>query len=98
LTRSERRIVELAAAGRLNREIAEALVVTLATVEYHLRNAYRKLGVTSRKQLPHALAVPRRANSYAASSSAGLRFPHFGGVRTPRVMVRSVVGRLARPP
>jgi DNA-binding NarL/FixJ family response regulator len=72
LTRSERRIVELAAAGRLNREIAEALVVTLATVEYHLRNAYRKLGVTSRKQLPHALAIPLRANSYSASSSAGL--------------------------
>jgi DNA-binding NarL/FixJ family response regulator len=71
LTRSERRIVELAAAGRLNREIAEALVVTLATVEYHLRNAYRKLGVTSRKELPQALARPRRLDSYAASLSSG---------------------------
>jgi DNA-binding NarL/FixJ family response regulator len=72
LTRSERRIAELAAAGRLNREIAEALVVTLATVEYHLRNAYRKLGIASRKQLPQALAGPRRADSYAASLSAGV--------------------------
>jgi DNA-binding CsgD family transcriptional regulator len=59
LTRSERRIAELAAGGRLNREIAEALVVTLATVEYHLRNTYRKLGISSRKQLAQALAVPR---------------------------------------
>ena len=55
LTRSERRVVELAAAGHLNREIAEKLVVTLATVEYHLRNAYRKLGIASRTQLAAAL-------------------------------------------
>ena len=45
LTPSERRIAELAAAGQQNREIAEALFVTTATVEYHLRNAYRKLEI-----------------------------------------------------
>jgi DNA-binding CsgD family transcriptional regulator len=56
LTPSERRIAELAAAGQLNREIAEALFVTTATVEYHLRNAYRKLGIASRTQLAEALA------------------------------------------
>jgi DNA-binding CsgD family transcriptional regulator len=61
LTRSERRIADLAAAGRQNREIAGALVVTLATVEYHLRNVYRKLGIKSRTQLPEALAVSRSA-------------------------------------
>jgi DNA-binding NarL/FixJ family response regulator len=61
LTRSERRISELAAAGRMNREIADTLVVTLATVEYHLRNVYRKLGITSRTQLAKALDVPRGA-------------------------------------
>jgi DNA-binding CsgD family transcriptional regulator len=55
LTPSERRIAELAASGRLNREIAEILVVTLATVEYHLRNAYRKLGIASRRELVTAL-------------------------------------------
>ena len=58
LTRSERRIAELAAAGRQNREIAETLWITLATVEFHLRNAYRKLGIQSRTQLPGAL-TPR---------------------------------------
>jgi DNA-binding CsgD family transcriptional regulator len=56
LTRSERRITELAAAGRLNREIAEEQFVTVYTVEFHLRNAYRKLGITSRTELAEALA------------------------------------------
>ena len=56
LTPSERRISELAAGGAQNREIAETLFVTTATVEYHLRNAYRKLGITSRTGLAEALA------------------------------------------
>ena len=55
LTPSERRIADLAATGQQNREIAQALFVTMATVEFHLRNAYRKLGITSRTQLSHAL-------------------------------------------
>jgi DNA-binding CsgD family transcriptional regulator len=55
LTPSERRIAQLAAAGQQNREIAEALFVTMATVEFHLRNAYRKLGISSRTQLAGAL-------------------------------------------
>jgi DNA-binding CsgD family transcriptional regulator len=56
LTPSERRIAELAASGSQNREIAETLFVTTATVEYHLRNAYRKLGIASRAGLAEALA------------------------------------------
>jgi DNA-binding CsgD family transcriptional regulator len=56
LTPSERRIAELAAGGRQNREIAETLFVTTATVEYHLRNGYRKLGIASRRELATALA------------------------------------------
>jgi DNA-binding CsgD family transcriptional regulator len=55
LTPSERRIADLAASGRQNREISDALVVTLATVEYHLRNAYRKLGIARRTELNAAL-------------------------------------------
>lgn len=55
LTPSERRIAELAAAGQGNREIAQALFVTPKTVEYHLRNAYRKLGIEKRQELPGAL-------------------------------------------
>ena len=56
LTPSERRIAELAAAGQQNREIAQTLFVTTHTVEFHLRNAYRKLGITKRTQLAKALA------------------------------------------
>lgn len=55
LTPSERRIAELAAAGRQNREIAQELFVTTNTVEFHLRNAYRKLGISGRPGLTDAL-------------------------------------------
>ncbi|MFN8216734.1 MAG: LuxR C-terminal-related transcriptional regulator [Solirubrobacterales bacterium] len=50
---------ELAAAGarpRTNRDIAQQLFVTPKTVEVHLSNTYRKLGIGSRRQLPTALA------------------------------------------
>ena len=55
LTASERRVAELAATGMSNPEIAQALFVTLNTVEGHLRHAYRKLSISSRGQLPAAL-------------------------------------------
>jgi DNA-binding CsgD family transcriptional regulator len=55
LTTSERRVAELAATGRSNPEIAQALFVTLNTVEGHLRHAYQKLSISSRGQLPAAL-------------------------------------------
>lgn len=56
LTPSERRIAERAAAGQSNREIAQALFVTPKTVEYHLRNSYRKLDIQSRGELEQALS------------------------------------------
>lgn len=51
LTESERRVVELAAAGRSNKEIAAELFVTVKTVEVHLSSAYRKLEVRGRRDL-----------------------------------------------
>ena len=51
----------MAAEGMGNREIAQALFVTLRTVEMHLSNGFRKLGISSRTQLVHALAGGRRA-------------------------------------
>jgi DNA-binding CsgD family transcriptional regulator len=57
LTPSERRVVELAAAGGTNREIAQSLFVTEKTVETHLGRAFRKLSISSRRQLPDVLAA-----------------------------------------
>ena len=51
LTSQELVVARLAAAGRTNREIAGELVVSVKTVEYHLRNAFTKLGITRRRQL-----------------------------------------------
>ncbi|MDQ6745138.1 MAG: AAA family ATPase [Actinomycetota bacterium] len=59
LTASERRIVRLAAAGHSNPEIAQALYVSLKTVETHLSHAYRKLdlsGPRARRRLPDLVA------------------------------------------
>lgn len=56
LTPSERRVARLAARGASNTEIAQALFVTRKTVEKHLGNAYTKLSVRSRTELPPELA------------------------------------------
>ncbi|WP_368499686.1 LuxR C-terminal-related transcriptional regulator [Herbiconiux sp. A18JL235] len=51
LSARELEIARLAAGGRSNREIAEALVLSVRTVETHLQRVYRKLGVRTRGQL-----------------------------------------------
>lgn len=48
LTDREVQILQLAAQGRRNQEIADTLCVTPQTVKFHLTNIYRKLGVSSR--------------------------------------------------
>jgi DNA-binding CsgD family transcriptional regulator len=55
LTPQELAVARLVVAGHTNRETAEALVVSVKTIEYHLGNTYAKLGVTSRTQLALAL-------------------------------------------
>ncbi|MDQ3849875.1 MAG: helix-turn-helix transcriptional regulator, partial [Actinomycetota bacterium] len=56
LTASERRIAEMAAAGASNAEIAQALFLTVKTIEMHLTHAYLKLGISGRPELAQALA------------------------------------------
>jgi DNA-binding NarL/FixJ family response regulator len=55
LTESERRVAELAAQGRTNKQIAAELYMGLSTVEAHLSHVYRKLGVR-RAELASRLA------------------------------------------
>jgi DNA-binding CsgD family transcriptional regulator len=55
LTASEKRVARFAADGLSNKDIAQALFVTTKTVEVHLSNVYRKLGIGSRNELPQAL-------------------------------------------
>ena len=55
LSGSERRVAEAVAAGATNREAATSLFLSVKTVEFHLRNIYRKLGVRSRTELARSL-------------------------------------------
>jgi DNA-binding CsgD family transcriptional regulator len=55
LTATELRVARMAAEGKTNREVAQALFVTPKTVEVHLSHTYQKLGLKSRSQLPTAL-------------------------------------------
>ncbi|MGI9161661.1 MAG: AAA family ATPase [Mycobacterium sp.] len=55
LTDSERQVAEHAVAGLTNRQIAAAMFLSEKTVEMHLSNTYRKLGIRSRAQLAERL-------------------------------------------
>ncbi|GAA4345086.1 helix-turn-helix transcriptional regulator [Angustibacter luteus] len=51
LTPQELQVARLLAGGRTTREAAAALFLSPKTIEYHLRNVYIKLGITSRAEL-----------------------------------------------
>lgn len=61
LTPSEQRVARLAASGLSNPAIAQSLFLTRKTIETHLSNVYRKLGIRSREQLPRAAGVASAA-------------------------------------
>jgi DNA-binding CsgD family transcriptional regulator len=59
LTDTERRVAELAAAGRTNREIAQTLFISPKTVEANLARVYRKLAIGSRAELGARMVAER---------------------------------------
>jgi DNA-binding CsgD family transcriptional regulator len=60
LSETERRVAELVAEGKSNREVAAALSMTVRTVEWNLSKVYAKLAVRSRTELAHRLALERQ--------------------------------------
>jgi ATP/maltotriose-dependent transcriptional regulator MalT len=74
LTSAERQVADLAVSGLTNRQIAQQLFVTQATVETHLRHTFQKLGISSRTGLQTQLAG--QGSTYAGyPSSAGTGIP-----------------------
>jgi len=84
LSPSERRVPEIAASGMSNPQIAQALFVTLNSVEGHLRHSYQKLGINSRRLLSAALRSP----------VPGTPEP----IGRPKITVVLMTDRLPKPP
>jgi DNA-binding CsgD family transcriptional regulator len=57
LTPTEQRIAELVGEGKKNREVAEALFISVKTVEANLSRIFHKLGVRSRTELARRIAT-----------------------------------------
>ena len=65
LTPREQRVVQFAASGMTNAEIAQCMFVSVNTVKTHLKHVFTKLGVTTRAELAANAARRRRATEDA---------------------------------
>jgi DNA-binding NarL/FixJ family response regulator len=54
LTAQELQVARFVAQGLSNRDVAAQLFVSPRTIDFHLRNVFTKVGVSSRTQLAHA--------------------------------------------
>jgi DNA-binding CsgD family transcriptional regulator len=63
LTPTEEQVARLVAEGRTNKEVAEALFLSVRTVEWNLARIYRKLGVRSRAELTRWMVAGERPES-----------------------------------
>ena len=82
LTPTETRVAELVAAGGTNREVADALFVSVHTVEANLKRIYRKLGIRSRTELASRFPIPALrvvSETYRSRVSIGTGFGDSSG-------------------
>ncbi|GAA3246111.1 LuxR C-terminal-related transcriptional regulator [Dactylosporangium siamense] len=73
LSSSERAVARLAAGGATNRQISEELFISVRTVEFHLTNAYRRLGIRRRDALAgivEPMPLTRRATAPSRRATA----------------------------
>ena len=72
LTNREKEVLELAATGLKNKEIAKRLFVCVRTIESHLGNVFAKLGVTSRTE---AISVSVKMGMFNMGSLIRHKYP-----------------------
>ncbi len=70
LTDAEKRVCGLVLMGKTNREIAEALFISINTVKYHVRNVLRKSSCANRKALTAKLVPDGIGTAYALPSKS----------------------------
>ena len=70
LSKAERRVVELLCRGLTNPQIADELYLSRRTIQSHLYNVFKKVGVRSRTELV-ALAVRAGVDEKLSSADSG---------------------------
>jgi DNA-binding NarL/FixJ family response regulator len=83
LTPQEAQVARLVAEGSSNRGVAAQLYISPNTVEYYLQKVFRKVGVSSRTQLAHAMLDRTQDGSATAARRHVIAVSHAGRPPVP---------------